>query len=102
VQHGLRVTSVRVVERWNDSLGILMYGSCCKLVAVVAVNGQIALRCFAELWAVEYDGCGTQRTMSGPKYTRNISVGGYMSMLAKVYGTSRDSTQKVCQPQTDS
>lgn len=96
VQHGLRVISVRVVELWNDSLGILMCGSCCKLVAVVAVNGPIALRCFAELWVVECVGCGTRRTTFGPKYTLNTSGGGYMLMLVKASGTSHDFTQKVC------
>ena len=73
-----------------------MCGSYCRLGAVGVVNGPIASQCFAELWVVECVGCGTRRTTSGPKYILNTNGDGYMSMLARVSGTSRDFTPKVC------
>ena len=58
-------------------------------------SGPTASPCSAELRVRVLDGCGTVKTMSGPKCTANTKRDGYTSMLAKKLGISRGSTQKV-------
>ena len=61
-------------------------------------NGRTALLCFAEPWVSERGESGVRIITSGPRYTRNKRADGFMSILAKVSGISREPTQKVAAP----
>lgn len=58
-------------------------------------SGPIVLPCFAEPLEAECDGCGTQKTMSGPKSTVLTAVGGCMWIVVKRHGTLHCFTLKV-------
>jgi hypothetical protein len=64
-------------------------------------SGPTASVCSAVLLAAESDGYGTQRIMSGLKYTRSSRSDGCMSMRAKRHGTTQGYIQKVRLPPTD-
>ena len=58
-------------------------------------SGQIASACSAVRLAVEYDGCGMRKIMSGRRCTRNNKSDGFMLMHVKKPGINRDYTQRV-------
>jgi hypothetical protein len=59
-----------------------------------AANGLMSSACCAEPSVDEYDGYGTPRTTSGPKFTPSIKSDGSMSTLAKKLGITLGSTRK--------
>lgn len=84
------------VEHMNDSHDMEMFGRYCRLGKVDVGNGPTASACCAALSVVVFDGCGTQRIMSGPRSTRTIRGDGSTSTHAKGLGTIRGYMLKVC------
>ena len=72
-----------------------MCGRCSKPREEGVESGPTASPCSAGLQVHVSDGCGTVKTMSGPRCTANTKSDGYTSMLVKKLGTSQGSTQKV-------
>jgi hypothetical protein len=81
----------------SASHDIRMCGRCLRLNEEGVESGPIASRCCAGLRVPGFDGYGTVKTTSGPKYTVNTRRDGYTSMPVKKLGTNQGNTQKVSQ-----
>lgn len=68
---------------------MVMCGPCYSQNEAGVENGPTALACFAALLVVASDGSGTQKIMSGPRFTRSSRSDGCMSMLARKLGITQ-------------
>ena len=79
----------------KDSLAILRCGLCLSLEEDELENTPTASACCVVQLVPECAGCGTAKTMSGPKFTASTNGDGFTLTLVRRCGTIQGSTQRV-------